>query len=229
MTMPYPDACIIVFLKAPVEGQVKTRLSTDIGAPIATRLYRYMAHHCIATAVESELCPVQLWSGSTPAHEFYDDLQQQYSVPLYPQQGDDLGQRMFHALSTALESYRYAVIVGTDCPELTRNDFERALHRLQEGDDAVIAPALDGGYVMLGLGKIDAELFQDIHWSSTSVYVDTKSRLDQLGYHYTVLPAHRDIDQLADVLDLQQQAPRLKLSHALVSVLNHIASSARRV
>lgn len=220
----YPDACIILFLKPPIEGQVKTRLIPDIGAHYATKLYRHMASHCVESAVQANLAPVQLWCGSEPSHEFISYLSFQHNLPVYQQQGVDLGQRMFHALSNVLVNYRYALIAGVDCPGLGSQHYRMAIQQLEKGCDAVIGPALDGGYVMLGLRRIHRVIFQDIIWGRDNVLENTRINLARLGYEWCELPILQDVDCLDDVHDLQRNAKQLGLTKAFTTVLDQILS-----
>ena len=82
------------------------------------------------------------------------------------QQGADLGERMHHAFVQTLAQYNSAVIVGCDCPSLTSADLEQALSALKQGNDCVIAPAEDGGYVLIGLNQAQPLLFEIMPWGT---------------------------------------------------------------
>lgn len=222
--MLYPDACILIFVKAPVEGQVKTRLIPDVGPMRATQLYRELALHCIDKAVSTDLCQLQIWCAPDTSHEFFKSIQQQYQLPLYLQRGNDLGERMYNAISIALTTYRYVLIVGTDCPTLAKQDYDNALSALFNGNDAVIAPAEDGGYVLLGLQDIHREIFSDIEWSGASVFTDTETRLKTLGYHWLKLSGHRDMDRIEDILALQKNSAQWGANNRLAALLDNIVT-----
>jgi hypothetical protein len=124
-------------------------------------------------------------------------------VSLHLQQGDDLGERMARALSRAMP----AIVMGSDCPSLTPADLREAAAALDWGVDAVLGPARDGGYVLLGLRRIDASLFEGITWGTDTVLQETRSRLRSLGWRWHELPTRFDIDRPED-LRLLSPMPR---------------------
>lgn len=193
------DGVILVFTKAPVAGEVKTRLIPMLGAQGAARLHEQLARHCITQASAAALCPVQLWCTPDTAHPFFIQCQKEFGVALHTQQGADLGARMAHALSTALNRVSYAVIIGTDCPDMTAHDLRAALDALQQGYDAVLGPAEDGGYVLLGLRRVALELFENIPWGTEQVLNITHARLKRLQWRCHELPARRDVDRPQDL------------------------------
>lgn len=198
---------ILIFAKAPVAGAVKTRLIPALGGQGAARLHERLARHCIAQASAAGLCPVQLWCAPDAAHPFFAQCQKEFGVTLHTQQGNDLGTRMAHALSEALNSALpsaghsagYAVVIGTDCPALSAHDLGEALSALEEGYDAVLGPAEDGGYVLLGLRRVALELFENIPWGTEQVLGMTRARLKQLQWRWHELPARRDVDRPQDI------------------------------
>ncbi len=199
------DARIMVFAKAPVAGAVKTRLIPALGAQGAAALHATLTRHCIATAVGSGLCPVDLWCSPDTSHPFFAQCSKDFGVTLHQQQGDDLGARMAHAFDSVLQQGPYAVIIGTDCPTLTTQDLRMALDTLQDGFDAVIGPAEDGGYVLLGLRKAAPLLFEDITWGSGEVLAVTRERLKRLQWRWRELAPRRDVDRPEDLAQLQIQ------------------------
>jgi hypothetical protein len=203
MKLPFPDACIMVFAKAPVAGAVKTRLIPALGAEGAAALHAMLTRHCIAMAVEARLCPVELWCSPDMNHPFFAQCSKDYGATLREQQGNDLGARMAHAFDTVLQRSPCAVIIGTDCPALTVQDLRTALHTLRDGFDAVIGPAEDGGYVLLGLRKAVPLLFEDIAWGSGEVLALTRERLKRLQWRWSELAPRRDVDRPEDLEEPQ--------------------------
>lgn len=197
-------ACIIVFAKAPVAGQVKTRLIPALGAQGACDLHETLVQHTLATVTQAQLCPVQLWCASSPAHAsfphpFFGNCRDIFSVSLHEQKGDDLGERMYHALSTALQTYAYAIIVGTDCPALTMDYLRQALDALHHGARVVLGPAQDGGYVLMGARQLHPSLFSGIAWGTASVLNDTRTRLHNLKWQWQELTEQWDVDRPEDL------------------------------
>jgi rSAM/selenodomain-associated transferase 1 len=186
---------IIVFARAPVPGQAKRRLIPALGEEGAARLYQALAKACLTSACEAAVGPVELWCTPGTDHPFFAACRSEFRVSLYQQQGADLGERMAYALSQELP----ALIMGSDCPSLAAADLREAAVALSQGADAVLGPAHDGGYVLLGLSRIDASLFGGIAWGTDTVLQETRSRLWQLGWHWHELPLRFDIDRPDDL------------------------------
>ena len=188
-----------MFAKAPVPGEVKTRLVPPLTNDQAAELYRRLVNHTLATATNAKLCPVELWCTPTSHHVFFEHCHTRYGVTLHSQQGDDLGIRMLHAFADALQRSKFTILIGTDCPELTHKDLASALGYLQQGFDAVLNPALDGGYVLIGLRQTAAELFTGIDWGTGAVLEETRTRLRRLGWKWLELKEKRDLDRPEDL------------------------------
>ena len=105
---------------------------------------------------------------------------------------------MLHAFNVALQSASFAVAIGTDWPVLDTGVIATALQRLQQGDDAVLGPAEDGGYVLLALRKVDPRLFTEIAWGSAQVLTQTQQRLRRLQWQWSELPTSWDLDRPED-------------------------------
>ena len=120
------------------------------------------------------------------------------SLTLKTQRGADLGEHMQHAFSDALSRYRHAVLMGCDCPSLSVDDLQQALMKLQTGHDAVIAPADDGGYVLLGLNQAQPELFSDMTWGHDQVMDATRRRAEAIGLSLYELESQWDVDNYQD-------------------------------
>ncbi|MDQ7073174.1 MAG: glycosyltransferase [Gammaproteobacteria bacterium] len=127
-------------------------------------------------------CPTQLWCSPDASHAFFAKCADKYGVSLHVQQGNDLGERMNHAINTALKTSTTVLLVGCDCPSLRISDFESALDVLQlEDNDIVISPAEDGGYVMIGMKNPYPSLFTQMTWGHEHVYLNTLQRIADLG------------------------------------------------
>ena len=174
---------IIVFAKAPVPGEAKTRLIPRLGPWGAARLHLRLTLHALRTARAANCGPVELHLSRT--HSLFRRARLQ--------RGRDLGERMQHAFCRA----RKAILIGTDCPMLTPRDLRRAARWLSGGYDAVLAPAEDGGYALIGLRKPIPRLFQGIDWGSERVYAETVKKL--AGYRWRALPPVWDLDRPQDL------------------------------
>ncbi|MGR8935717.1 MAG: TIGR04282 family arsenosugar biosynthesis glycosyltransferase [Gammaproteobacteria bacterium] len=199
MTYLFPDGVQLIFCKAPVAGQVKTRLLPALDAEQAAELHRRLSRFTLQRALRDRLCPVQLWCAPDTRHAFFRQCARDYPLTLHRQTGSDLGERMHHAFAAALTHYRYAILTGCDCPSLRTEDIERAVSSLQNGCDAVVAPAEDGGYVLIGLKVPCPELFEHIPWGSEKVMELTRRKLISLSLVFDELPLQWDIDNPQDL------------------------------
>ena len=178
---------VIVFARAPVAGEVKTRLIPRLGAQGAARLQRRLIRAALRTA--RAVGPVELHA--TRSHSWLRSL----GVALRLQRGRDLGQRMHHALSRN----RAAILIGTDAPALRPADLRRAARWLRGGTDVVLAPAEDGGYALIAARRIDPRVFAGVRWGTDEVLARTLDNLRRCGLRYRLLRSVWDVDQPADV------------------------------
>ncbi len=203
--MQFPDARILIFAKAPEPGQVKTRLIPALGAEGAADLYSHLLERTVAFVTAAGLSPVQLWCTPDPNHAFFQQLASQYDLSLYEQSGVDLGERMYSAADLALKESEAVVLIGADCPLLGRVHLSQSLQWLMDGNDAVVGPAEDGGYVLLGLRQNDAVLFEEMPWGGDQVLRLTRERLAGLGWCWQELEMLWDMDRPADIERWQRQ------------------------
>lgn len=201
-------SAIILFAKAPVPGAVKTRLIPAIGKHNAAALYAAMVTHGVALAAQNANYHVQLWCTPDTTHPLFNNLRKIYPLTLHVQKGHDLGQRMQYAFEKTLKEFDAALIVGTDCPTITVELLDQAFQALYKDKDAVIAPAVDGGYVLLGLKKVSAELFTRIAWGTDQVFAQTQQRLNRLPLTWQSLDTQWDVDRPEDLQRLAREKSR---------------------
>ena len=207
MTYKYPDAVLMIFCKAPVIGQVKTRLTTELTAEQAMQVHIELTQRTLQLATMTNLCPVQLWCTPSTDHPFFTASAQTYHVNLQKQLGVDLGERMNNAFCLALNSYSRALIIGCDCPSLTLQDLEAALTALSQGTCCVLAPAEDGGYVLIGLNQPYPELFDNMPWGTELVLEHTRARIKQYNLCYQELKQQWDLDTPEDLARYRALTP----------------------
>jgi rSAM/selenodomain-associated transferase 1 len=195
--MRYPAGRILVFAKAPVPGKVKTRLRGVYGDRGAARLYQLMLGETLLKA--SELAPVELWCAPDTRHPRLRALARRYRASVHRQHPGDLGRRLGHALSRTLERADWGLVIGGDCVSLSTADLDLACAALARGKDAVLGPAEDGGYVLLGVRRVAWRLFRGVRWGSRRVLGQTRCRLRQQRYDWVELPIRWDVDRPADV------------------------------
>lgn len=193
--MKFPDARILIFCKAPVAGTVKTRIARELGDDAACRLHEALATRMISAAITSELAPVEIWCAPSTDHPFFDS----FAAIRRLQEGEDLGARMSAALAKVLaEGADRAVLVGTDCPPIDGEYLEWALREL-DSSDAVLGPADDGGYGLIGLTRPCPAAFSGIAWSTPSVAEETLARFAGQKMSVSLLDQIWDVDERADI------------------------------
>ena len=189
---------LVVFAKAPQPGAVKTRLIPLHGEAGAAALHARLVEHTLVTACAAGVGPVELCCAPGSGDPFFDYCRGRYAVSLAPQSEGDLGTRMQHAFARTLQVAGHAILIGSDCPALTASHLQQAARALAEGNDAVLVPAEDGGYPLLGLNRCDAALFHDIEWGSAKVMTATRDRLRRLRWRWKELETLWDIDRPGD-------------------------------
>jgi len=193
------EGALIIFAKAPVPGDVKTRLCPPLTPDEAASLHGSMVMDVAEQSRGVRNLDRFLTCTPSSEHAFFQTLGARYGVTLCEQDGDDLGQRMDLALADALgKGYRYALIVGTDIPALAPPTYKNALSVLQT-HDIVLGPTHDGGYYLIGLKQPTPELFVDIPWSTDQVCAITQAKGQSLGRTVGLLETERDIDTFADL------------------------------
>ncbi len=196
--MKYPDTVLLVFAKAPVSGEVNTRLIPDLGVDVATDLQVELIRSRLKSFILGGLCDLQLWCSPDISHEFFSECKQQHNVPLYDQVGRDLGERMSHAIKASLKNYKHVVLIGTDAPSLDNLLIEQAIVSLHDGSNTVIVPAEDGGYVLVGMSKHYGEIFLSVPWGTDRVLKKTRGNIIALGLKVNELAECWDIDRVED-------------------------------
>ena len=192
------DIRVVVFAKAPQPGAVKTRLIPLLGAEAAAALHARLVEHALATACAAGIGPVELCCAPRIDDPFFGFCGGRYAISLSPQADGDLGARMLDAFERTLPAARRVILIGSDCPALTASHLRRAAHALAEDSDAVLIPAEDGGYALIGLNRCDALLFHDIEWGSATVMAATRERLRRLQWRWEELETLWDIDRSED-------------------------------
>jgi rSAM/selenodomain-associated transferase 1 len=208
MLRHFPQEEIIIFSRYPRAGRVKTRLIPHLGSKGAAGLHTYLAEQTLARAREAAgLRPalLSLWYTGATRQQMTDWLGS--ALPLLPQQGKDLGERMDSAFQDAwAKGLQSAVLIGSDCPALTPALIVQALSELAR-HDLVLGPAMDGGYYLIGLHRDLApgaqdSLFQDIDWGTDTVYRQTLARAAAAKLTTFTLRELNDIDRPEDLQHL---------------------------
>ena len=196
---PPASAALIVFAKAPVSGQVKTRLSPPLTPDEAASLHGSLVLDLLERCQSLKGCDRILAGAPTPEHPFFGAMKTRFKIPVWDQVGNDLGARMAHTFQSALGSpYHSVLIVGTDIPGITVPLISTAFKSLQD-HDVVVGPTVDGGYYLIGLRSPVPELFENMPWSTDSVFALTQEKITALGLSLKILPMLRDLDTVEDL------------------------------
>lgn len=195
---------LVVFAKAPIPGQVKTRLCPPLTPDEAATLHGSFVLDTLErtkAAVAKLKLPFDRYLACAPSSAlvFFQIMEERQGVALIDQVGEDVGARMRQAFDSLFaRGYRRVIIVGTDIPSLPLDHYQQAL-TLLDSHDLVLGPAFDGGYYLIGLKRATPELFTGIPWSTDLVLAATQEKAAKLGLATALLPAWRDVDTIADV------------------------------
>ena len=197
---------LLVFARAPVAGACKRRLIPALGPEGAAALHRRLVIRTLKTATAVvAVTDVELWCAPDRHHPFFTACATRFGVALHDQHGADLGARMAHALETALQRSERAVLIGSDCPDLDRHYLEDAFARLTGPNDAVLGPAKDGGYVLIGLRRPAPALFEGIAWGGPQVAEQTRLQAANAGLILHELEPRADIDRPEDLIQQERR------------------------
>jgi len=194
---------IVVMARAPAPGQAKTRLAQVIGDAAAAALAARMLERTLDTARLAAVGAIELCITPDTPHPAVRAAAERTGAALSEQGEGDVGERMARIARRVLAAGDAPLIVGTDCPSLSAQHLQQAAQALQR-HDAVLQPAFDGGYVLIGLRRFDARLFEGVPWSTAAVMATTRERLRELGWSWWEAETLHDIDRAADLVHLPQ-------------------------
>lgn len=194
-----PRDVVVVMCKAPVLGNVKTRLASSVGHEAALQAYTMLLRYIVENVGESTCDVVICLDGDTSSIPWY-------AGAIIPQRGDDLGERLIHAV-TDIGKFNRCLIVGSDAPFVDAEVVGAALECLA-AVDVVLGPALDGGYYLIGISNLHRSLFYRINWSTEYVLLQTIERCTELSLRVQLLEPMSDIDTLGDIMALEAPSPR---------------------
>ena len=199
-----PHAALVIFAKAPIPGEVKTRLCPPLTPDEAATLHGSFVLDMLERsklAVAKLQLPFHRYLACAPSSElvFFKIMEERQGVRLLDQVGEDLGQRMHHTFVSLFgKGYERVLLVGTDVPTLPLSVYQDALTLLGKSD-VVLGPALDGGYYLIGLKKPAENIFAGVPWSTDQVLAVTQQNAKILGLSVSLTAAWRDVDTIADL------------------------------
>jgi len=186
---------LIIFVKNPMLGKVKTRLAATIGDQRALAIYKQLLEKTKQETIHLEANKIVYYSD----HIDNSDLWENQSYDKEVQIPGDLGIKMASAFEKAFQDgYQRVCIIGSDCYEMSQAHLESAF-KILKSNDAVIGPAEDGGYYTIGMSRFIPELFEKKAWSTETVGADTIKNFENLALGYEVLPTLNDVDTESDL------------------------------
>ena len=234
------NAALVIFAKAPIAGQVKTRLCPPLTHDEAATLHGSFVLDMLErtkVATAKLKLPIDRYLACAPSSTlvFFQIMEERQSVKLIDQVGDDLGARMEQTFATLFgKGYQRVFIVGTDVPSLPLDHYKQAL-ALLDTHDVVLGPALDGGYYLIGLKRPRPELFAGIAWSTDRVLAATQEKAASLGLKLALIPSWRDVDSVDDLqalidasaADAKKPKNEQAFSTRTAGALQHLAKGLR--
>jgi rSAM/selenodomain-associated transferase 1 len=209
------DRCLIIFIKYPEKGMVKSRLAERFGDEFAAGLYENFIFDLLAI-LDDMACRMQLYfyppEKEAEIRELFGD-----KYEYLPQHGADLGERMSDAFTRSFaEGFSSVILIGSDLPDLPRRIIEEAFAALESQNDAVIGPAADGGYYLIGLKKqaFTPDIFRGLSWSTSSVLAQTTNILQASGHRLCFVDEWFDVDTGADLMSLIARSQKTDFAHS---------------
>jgi rSAM/selenodomain-associated transferase 1 len=198
------DRCLAMMIRYPEPGKVKTRLAKSCGDAFAAELYGYFVDDLLETLAGGNHHLEIFFTPPPKSREIGKRFGERFSYT--PQQGGDIGERMENAFRLCFaKGFATALLIGSDFPDLTAPAVEEAFDALEKGCDAVVGPALDGGYYLVGFHAATFEpgVFRKMTWGKDNVCEETLKRLQARGRRVHLAQEWQDIDTGEDLAALQ--------------------------
>ncbi len=185
---------LIIFVRNPIIGQVKTRIAKDLGNGPTLQVYKQLLKHTEAITNPLDVDVFVFYADFLNENDLWDN--DRFIKKL--QGGKDLGDKMKNAFQLVFdEGYKRVCVIGSDCYELTTSIIEDAFFELND-HDMVVGPSEDGGYYLLGMKQFLPQVFENKSWSSSHVFLETIQTIEQHHLTYTTLTTLSDVDTIED-------------------------------
>ncbi len=185
---------LLIFIRNPQLGCVKTRLAAKIGDDKALKVYELLLKYTRSITNQINSSRLLFYSNFIDTNDSWDN---NCYIKLL-QEGNDFGEKLYNGFKLALRDHKKAVLIGSDCEDLTFMILKEAFNKLSDFD-VVLGPAKDGGYYLMGLKNIYPKLFSNKKWGTSTVLEDTIDDIISLGLNYYLLPLLSDIDDYKDL------------------------------
>ncbi|MGI9533604.1 MAG: TIGR04282 family arsenosugar biosynthesis glycosyltransferase [Thermodesulfobacteriota bacterium] len=192
---------LIIFVKYPEPGHVKTRIGKVIGIEKAADLYCSLANYIVSSLVQSKDYNISVFFTPKDRIKNIKSWFQCGDIDYFPQTGNSLGERISNAFEHSFSNgFNNTIIIGSDCIEINQEIVANAFKYLNDDSDCVVGPAHDGGYYLIGLkSKNYPFIFEDLMWSSDSVFDETMKKINYLNLNSIILEELNDIDNIDDL------------------------------
>lgn len=184
---------LIVFIKNPILGKVKTRLAKSIGDEKALEAYKLLMQYTHDIVMKTDTSKYLFYSDYIEDADNWSPREFRKMV----QYGDDLGKRMFNAIELCLLENKKIVLIGSDCAIIKKKHIDTAFKQLRTRD-VVIGPAEDGGYYLIAVKANSKALFRDMDWGASNVLETTINKTKELGLTYCLIETLNDVDTIDD-------------------------------
>ena len=192
-------ATLILFAKAPIPGQVKTRLTPQLDPQQAAQVATALIEHTVSLAIDNWPGPVTLQVWPDTQHEIFRRLSGEYGISLSAQSAGDLGRKICTALKAHTDHGQAAAVMGCDVPHCPGQVLTDAYELLEQGSANVIGPSTDGGYYLIGVQQTQPALFRGINWGNDRVFATTLENALAFDISFTRLKPLQDIDNFKDL------------------------------
>ena len=218
------NRCLIVFVKYPQPGLVKSRLARDFDTDFAAWLYKAFVLDILECAMK----------GNWQSQIFFYPPEKETEIKIMfgndheyrPQRGTDIGARMKNAFNDCFSGgFKSAVLIGSDLPDLPLKIIDDAFAKLDSPSDAVIGPASDGGYYLIGFryDKFLPAIFEGFTWSTDSVFLETLKILQNCGHQTEIIQEWQDVDTRDDLINLMERNKSTAFAHS--RTMKYLAAS----
>ncbi len=193
------ETLLIIFVKNPALGKVKTRLAATVGEHKALEIYRQLLQHTHDIALPLASTKIVYYTPEIQQGDLWEENHFQKAL----QSEGDLGIRMMQAFQNGFaQGYQRICLIGSDCYQLTTAMLEEAFQKLMD-QDVVLGPAQDGGYYLIGMRQLQVSLFKDKAWSTSSVLDQTLAAIKNADLRYALLTELIDVDEEEDLKTMQ--------------------------
>tara|TARA_R100000322_G_C5405884_1_gene182547 strand:+ start:301 stop:939 length:639 start_codon:yes stop_codon:yes gene_type:complete len=193
MTNTKSENLLLIFTRNPELGKCKTRLAKTVGDESALKIYKFLLDHTVSITKQLDVDKAVYYSVKVRENDIWDET----IYTKYQQEGEDLGIRMQHAFEQGFkDGYKNIIIIGSDMYDMSQEDLEEAFSVLKN-HDAVVGPAEDGGYYLLGMRSLQTKVFTNKTWGTDTVLANTLKDLEDTNVK--VLAERNDVDYFSDI------------------------------